>query len=99
MLCVGEFFSPEANGNDELEAYRTGNKHGDNLRFCQSLMTTFTHNYILFQHVVAVPTYILGPNCPETSKHYDGLENGDICSNLTYLGTCFCHPNFRLIMS
>lgn len=27
MLCVGEFFSAAADGNDELEAYKNGNKH------------------------------------------------------------------------
>lgn len=45
---------------------------------------TFTY---LFHITVAVPTYILGPNTPETSKQYDALDNsGDICPNLTYLG-------------
>lgn len=33
-----------------------------------------------------MPTYILGPNKLEHTKYYENLENGEICSNLTYLG-------------
>lgn len=33
-----------------------------------------------------MPTYILGPNKFEHAKQYDGLDDGEICPNLTYLG-------------
>lgn len=33
-----------------------------------------------------VPTYILGPNKTETSAPYANLKDGEICSNLTFLG-------------
>lgn len=33
-----------------------------------------------------MPTYILGPNKSEHSKYYDGLDDGEICPNLTFLG-------------
>lgn len=36
---------------------------------------------------VAVPTYVLGPSTPETSRLYAAIDNsGEICPNLTYLG-------------
>lgn len=35
---------------------------------------------------VAVPTYILGPNNASHSNLYENLDNGEICTNLTYLG-------------
>ncbi|XP_067634021.1 CWF19-like protein 1 homolog [Eurosta solidaginis] len=35
---------------------------------------------------VPVPTYILGPCSKETQTFYTELEDGEICSNLTYLG-------------
>ncbi|XP_055836731.1 CWF19-like protein 1 homolog [Episyrphus balteatus] len=36
---------------------------------------------------IPVPTYILGPNTEETAKFYEDIEeNGDICTNLTFLG-------------
>lgn len=36
--------------------------------------------------LVTVPTYILGPNTAETYKQYTNLKDGEICSNLTFLG-------------
>lgn len=33
-----------------------------------------------------MPTYILGPSNPEHAKLYENLDNGEICTNLTYLG-------------
>ncbi|KAJ6641197.1 CWF19-like protein 1 like [Pseudolycoriella hygida] len=36
--------------------------------------------------VVPVPTYILGPNDESVSLEYQNLNEGEICSNLTYLG-------------
>lgn len=33
-----------------------------------------------------MPTYILGPNTPDKVKFYDNIEDGEICTNLTYLG-------------
>ncbi|KAH8407462.1 hypothetical protein KR222_001468, partial [Zaprionus bogoriensis] len=35
---------------------------------------------------ITVPTYILGPNKQSDQKHYKQLAEGEICSNLTYLG-------------
>ncbi|XP_053962313.1 CWF19-like protein 1 homolog [Anastrepha ludens] len=61
LLCVGEFFGAKEQ-NDELIAYKNGNKY------------------------VPVPTYILGPCSKETVCFYDDLVDGEICSNLTYLG-------------
>ena len=40
----------------------------------------------IFCFPVSVPTYILGPNVPESAKYYDNLKDGEICTNLTYLG-------------
>lgn len=40
----------------------------------------------LFVSSVPVPTYILGPNSTETSTQYANLKDGEICSNLTFLG-------------
>ncbi|XP_037953190.1 CWF19-like protein 1 homolog, partial [Teleopsis dalmanni] len=36
--------------------------------------------------IIAVPTYILGPTKNEHLMFYDDIEDGEICSNLTYLG-------------
>jgi len=33
-----------------------------------------------------VPTYILGPNKAEDNKHFENLVDGEVCTNLTYLG-------------
>lgn len=33
-----------------------------------------------------MPTYILGPSKSEHSKYFENLNDGEICSNLTYLG-------------
>lgn len=33
-----------------------------------------------------VPTYVLGPNKPGVSEFVSEQDNGEICSNLTYLG-------------
>lgn len=33
-----------------------------------------------------MPTYILGPSNPELADNYENLNDGEICSNLTYLG-------------
>jgi len=33
-----------------------------------------------------VPTYILGPNSKEHRKYFKNLADGEICTNLTYLG-------------
>lgn len=38
LLCVGEFFSPADDGNAELEAYKSGNKHGE---FWRTMMNRF----------------------------------------------------------
>ncbi|BFG05225.1 CWF19-like protein 1 homolog [Drosophila madeirensis] len=38
-----------------------------------------------FKHIT-VPTYILGPNQKEHGKHFENLSDGEICTNLTYLG-------------
>ncbi|XP_023178253.1 CWF19-like protein 1 homolog [Drosophila hydei] len=38
-----------------------------------------------FKHIT-VPTYILGPNREEDTKYYNDLLDGEICTNLTYLG-------------
>ncbi|XP_004522648.1 CWF19-like protein 1 homolog [Ceratitis capitata] len=35
---------------------------------------------------VPVPTYILGPCSKETAQFYNNIQDGEICSNLTYLG-------------
>lgn len=37
-------------------------------------------------HTVTVPTYILGPNKEEDRQHYKDLVDGEVCTNLTYLG-------------
>ncbi|XP_037043320.1 CWF19-like protein 1 homolog [Bradysia coprophila] len=36
--------------------------------------------------VIPVPTYILGPNEANACPEYENLNEGEICSNLTYLG-------------
>lgn len=36
--------------------------------------------------VIPVPTYILGPNEVNACPEYENLNEGEICSNLTYLG-------------
>lgn len=33
-----------------------------------------------------MPTYILGPNRANDTPHYEHLDDGEICPNLTYLG-------------
>lgn len=33
-----------------------------------------------------MPTYILGPNKEEDNKYFENLEDGEVCTNLTYLG-------------
>ncbi|ALC41443.1 CG7741 [Drosophila busckii] len=38
-----------------------------------------------FKHIT-VPTYILGPNKKADNKHFEDLDDGEICTNLTYLG-------------
>lgn len=38
-----------------------------------------------FKHI-SIPTYILGPNTLESSEQYNNLNDGEICTNLTYLG-------------
>lgn len=35
---------------------------------------------------VPVPTYILGPNESNVCSQYENLNEGEICTNLTYLG-------------
>ncbi|XP_013105082.2 CWF19-like protein 1 homolog [Stomoxys calcitrans] len=35
---------------------------------------------------IPVPTYILGPNNEKSLEFYKDIEDGEICSNLTYLG-------------
>lgn len=45
-----------------------------------------TNDFFLPFQLVNVPTYILGPNKSEHAKYYDGLDDGEICPNLTYLG-------------
>ncbi|XP_073847741.1 CWF19-like protein 1 homolog [Musca autumnalis] len=35
---------------------------------------------------IPIPTYILGPNNKNVLKYYENTEDGEICSNLTYLG-------------
>uniref|UniRef100_A0A182LU95 Cwf19-like C-terminal domain-containing protein n=1 Tax=Anopheles culicifacies TaxID=139723 RepID=A0A182LU95_9DIPT len=35
---------------------------------------------------VAAPVYILGPTRKELAQHYADIEDGDICTNLSYLG-------------
>ncbi|KAH8316447.1 hypothetical protein KR067_008266, partial [Drosophila pandora] len=80
LCCVGDFFGDEKQ-NEELIAYKNGFKHS---------------KYYLLGHVivsqginlisVTVPTYILGPNKKEHAKYYESLTDGEICTNLTYLG-------------
>lgn len=41
---------------------------------------------VYFWVLVAVPTYILGPNSEEQLCHYSNIEGSEICTNLTYLG-------------
>lgn len=41
---------------------------------------------IFFYLVVCVPTYILGPNNSVLAEFYENIEDGEICTNLTYLG-------------
>lgn len=36
--------------------------------------------------LIPVPTYILGPNEAKVCAEYENLKEGEICSNLTYLG-------------
>lgn len=80
LLCVGEFFGIDS--NDELQAYINGNKHGRKIKIFAE-----TSSYAGFMSIlVTVPTYILGPNIAETFKQYTNLKDGEICSNLTYLG-------------
>lgn len=46
-----------------------------------------------------MPTYVLGASQPQTCQFYKGLENGDICPNLTYLGKrglYTCHSGIRV---
>ncbi|KAH8336930.1 hypothetical protein KR059_008551, partial [Drosophila kikkawai] len=38
-----------------------------------------------FKHIT-VPTYVLGPNKKEHTKYFADLADGEICTNLTYLG-------------
>ncbi|EDV56492.1 CWF19-like protein 1 homolog isoform X1 [Drosophila erecta] len=38
-----------------------------------------------FKHIT-VPTYVLGPNRKEHGKYFENLADGEICTNLTYLG-------------
>ncbi|KAL7735607.1 hypothetical protein ACLKA6_009564 [Drosophila palustris] len=38
-----------------------------------------------FKHIT-VPTYILGPNKEQDNKHFEQLADGEVCTNLTYLG-------------
>lgn len=33
-----------------------------------------------------MPTYILGPNKASDVKYYENLTDGEVCTNLTYLG-------------
>lgn len=33
-----------------------------------------------------MPTFILGPNSKEQASQYEGLVEGEVCPNLTYLG-------------
>ncbi|XP_005182434.1 CWF19-like protein 1 homolog isoform X2 [Musca domestica] len=35
---------------------------------------------------IPVPTYILGPNNKNVQAYYENTQDGEICSNLTYLG-------------
>lgn len=42
--------------------------------------------YFVCDWTVVVPTYILSANKPEHAKHYYGLQDSEICPNLTYLG-------------
>lgn len=42
--------------------------------------------YFCVWFAVVVPTYILSANKSEHAKNYYGLEDSEICPNLTYLG-------------
>lgn len=80
LLCVGDFF---ADNNDELQAYLTGNKQG---KFPLNTISIWFCIYENSSFTVTVPTYILGPTGPNSCDHYSTLNDGELCSNLTYLG-------------
>lgn len=87
LLCVGDFFGAD---NSKLEAYKNGNlKSKSSSIWNMNIIYLLLPQSCINKHdfvTVSVPTYILGPNCPEHASYYDDLDNGEICPNLTYLG-------------
>lgn len=80
LCCVGDFFGDDKQ-NEELIAYKNGFKHSKYTYLCLHFTL-----YKLFIFIVTVPTYVLGPNKKEHCKYFADLADGEICTNLTYLG-------------
>lgn len=65
----------------------------NNLFKFKSIQTTYSFS-IYF--IVVVPTYILGPNKNDTGPNYQNLKDGEICSNITFLGKCIKYTKTNL---
>ena len=82
VLCVGDFFgtNPEV---EVLQEYKRNIKTGrQRCKYHQSIVCCLP----LLLFAVAAPVYILGPTRKELAQYYADTQDGDICTNLSYLG-------------